>query len=290
VRHERLLSKAKTAARLAGFDLLRSAGTRRWSHRPHPIRLPPPFDRRSLSPASTFEVPVELATTAVGFGYGSGGWHPYVASLEEYRAEPGLRYEDSSLARLQTVFQPVNLQEVLFGATVEPLAPLHRWPPRQYFLYRIWTMNPWLEKEALERFPAEERVGWLYFGPTTPKLRESGKADLLRLMRVYESIRTQGLRSGPDVAPLKGYFLSSGDSYRFVVLEGNHRVAALRSLGIESFPARLHPGWPAVVRAERLHPWTHQAGGVYPSETVEKLFWMLFEETGANKAANLGLI
>jgi hypothetical protein len=278
------LAAAKLVGRTLGIDLLRSAGDRRWSLRTHRVRLPVPHQRPLLPPSVTFDIPVELATTDTGFAY--RGWHPYVETLREYLAGPAVRYDATTLARLHRAFQPANLEEVLFEDGSLRLTPLDKWPPRMYFLRAIWTLNPWLVRQALANFPLEERRGWLYFGPVSPG---TGEADLQRLVRAYENVNREGLRTGPGIAPLDGYFLSAGDSYRFVVLNGNHRVAALRVLGIESFPARLRPGYPAVVRAEDLDRWTIARGGVYPKRTLEAMFWKLFEETGEHKARRLGL-
>jgi hypothetical protein len=281
---DRALDSTKSFGRTLGVDLLRSAGDRRWSLRTHRIRLPAAHQRPFLPPSATFDIPVELATTDTGFAY--RGWHPYVETLREYLADPSLRYEGSTLARLHRNFQPANLEEVLFEDGSLRLTPLDRWPPRMYFLRAIWTLNPWLVRQALANFPLDERRGWLYFGPTSAA---TGETDLKRLICAYENVERDGLLTGPAIAPLDGYFLSSGHSYRFVVLNGNHRVAALRILGFESFPARLRPGYPAVVRAENLDRWTIARGGVYPKRTLEAMFWKLFEETGERKARRLGL-
>jgi hypothetical protein len=69
-------------------------------HRLHRVGpLPTPYADVHRSYPTPFELDLARVTTPCGFSYAEGGWHPYVAALEEHLADPDLPYERSILAR-----------------------------------------------------------------------------------------------------------------------------------------------------------------------------------------------
>lgn len=282
-----VLRGGRRIVRASGVDILRTSGEHRWSLRLHRIRLPAEIGRRSLTASASFTVPLDKAIVDCGFSYRADGWHPYVQTLYEVLEDPGRAYVDTTLGHLHRAFQPATMQEVLLEDVVEPVPPLHAWPPRAFLLRNLWNMNPWLVRAALEDLSGSTPRSWLYWGP---KSVEDGEADLRRLVRAFRMIEAEGFRHDDGVAPIRGTFMAAGDDYRFVVDCGNHRLAALRVLGVEEFRARLNPRLAAVVHADQLHRWTTHSGGIYPPATAQQLFWKLFTETGRTKAANLGLL
>jgi hypothetical protein len=126
-----------------------------------------------------------------------------------------------------------------------------------------------------------------HFGPQT---HEAGRAHLDRILRVHESVAARGYRPHdyPDGC-VSGYFLSDGERHRFVVVYGNHRLAAFHVHGIRRIVARLHSGYPPVVAADELARWCVGQGGLFTAEVAQRLHRKMLLETGVQKAHRLGL-
>jgi len=98
--------------------------------------------------------------------------------------------------------------------------------------------------------------GCQHYGPCTPK---KIKLEAARLDRVYRSIETHGY--DPLIAggfPV-GYFLLADHGHDlqsvFLVLGGQHRVAAMVALGYPAIPCSFQPDYPRVIRASEASHW-----------------------------------
>jgi hypothetical protein len=258
-------------------------------HRLHPVgSLPTPYADAHRSHPTPFELDLTGVTTPCGFSYDETGWHPYVAALEEHLAAPDLPYERTILARYYARFRPTNVQEVLLEDAKAPLAPLDRWPPVPKLYKQLWTLNP----RRLERI-LRDSGGWArdikqHIGPQSAA--QAG-AHLSRIVTVYDSVRRDGYR--PDAyrdGIVTGYFLEADGDYRFMVVLGNHRLAAFRAAGVRRVLARFHPGHPPVINASRIDEWCRRSGSVLSPEVARAVFEKLFAETGTTKARTLGII
>jgi hypothetical protein len=249
--------------------------------------MPPEFRALRSRPHREFTLNLDHVTTPTGFSYHPDGWHPYLACLEEQLAEPGLEYERSVLCDYFERFQPPTVQAALLENIQTPLAPLCDWPVLLQLFKHVWGLSPPQVRRLLAR-PAQAKGPRQQFGPVPP---DTGRAHVRRLVSAYESLRDRGY--DPDAyrdGALSGYFLARGDSYRFVVFHGNHRLAGMRLLGIDRVRAKLHPAHPPVVHEDHLERWTTQRGGLFELEVAQRLFDKLFTEQGRTKARNLGLL
>jgi hypothetical protein len=258
-------------------------------HRLHRVGpLPTPYADVHRSYPTPFELDLARVTTPCGFSYDEGGWHPYVAALEEHLAEPDLPYERSILARYYARFRPTNVQEVLLEDVEAPLPPLDGWPPVPKLYKHLWTLNPRRLGRILRDSEGWERNIKQHFGPQSAA--QAG-AHLARIVAVYDSVRRGGYR--PDAYPdgiVTGYFLERDGEFRFMVVLGNHRLAGFRAAGVRRILARLHPGHPPVINAARIDRWCRRSGRVVPPEVARTVFDKLFTETGSAKARTLGII
>jgi hypothetical protein len=110
-----------------------------------------------------------------------------------------------------------------------------------------------------------------------------GKHEFDRLITTFRSIRANGYRPH-DFAPITGYFIGSGDDFRFVVGSGNHRMAALAALGARRVNVALH-SHPAVVPLSQLTRWTVGHGGLFAPDTAHALFALYVRGEGREVAA-----
>jgi hypothetical protein len=272
-------------------EVIRAGGNRAGSFRVQKVRLPPQLrDPLARPDRNTFVVELDRMTTDCGFSFAPDGWHPFVVTLREHAERAMSDYAGSTLHRVHTTFQPRTVQELLLEDVVKPLEPLHRWPVIRRLFRRVWAVTPWLAARELRaaQSPTMKQREWLYYGPSREEFLRS---ELGRLIGVYESIRRLGYQQ--DLAAesqINGYFLCRGDDYRFVVLNGNHRVAALRVLGGDTVPVTIRDGHPTVVHFDSLRQWSQDCGGVYPMDVARRLFDRMFDESGRGKAERLGLL
>lgn len=72
--------------------------------------------------------------------------------------------------------------------------------------------------------------------------------------------------------------LAKGDNYRFVVCEGQHRVAALAALGYTRIRVRFtqKPRYPRVVLWDEVKKWPQVAGGAFSVNLARKIFARFF--------------
>jgi hypothetical protein len=279
-------------AQLSGHELIGAGGVRLnfSDYKLFPRRLPDSIKKGSEDPYFTpFKVDIISITSRVGFSYENAGWHPFVQTLKEYEENPDLNYEDSSLARLYNNYQPNNIQEVLIDHIQTPQKPFCDWPPVNDLIKWVWVLNENSVRIYLNRIKkTHDKDGWIFFGPHTP---EYGKKEFQRLIGVYESIKANGYQSEiTDMDPVNGYFLKKGKNTRFVLLQGNHRVSALKALGYSNVDVIIRRGHPAVIDWDDLYKWTQDCGGIYPSSLIKTLFDALFDGSGLQKAKRHDLL
>lgn len=235
-----------------------------------------PGGRKAIAAASPLvHVRLSVCRDILGYAYTPPGWHYFVAFLRQYAKNPGLPPMESVLARYFERFKPGSLLEAMTGipkaALPGGLARLPDWPPL-----------PWLDVTFT---PANARQ---HFGPFSPRAIHFHDA---RCRHLYEKIRQEGYQ--PDRYPdgyIRGFYLKDGKRYRFIVTSGQHRIAVLAALGIESFVARIHRKFPRVADIDRILEWPQVANGTYTPEQAEQVFRLYFRLDGSERAKRLGLL
>ncbi len=279
-------------AQLSGYELVGEGGS--WlnfaNYKLFPRSLPGSIKKGDEDPYhAPFKVDITTIRSRVGFSYQEDGWHPFVETLKEYAADPGLDYQDSTLARLYTKYCPRNVQEVLLDHFQTPLKPFCDWPPTNEFIRSVWTLGkPGVDSFMKIQWKQPISAGWIFYGPHDSAY---GEREFRRLISVYESIKNKGYNSGlTNLDPVNGYFLKRGKEVRFVLLQGNHRVSVLKALGYKQVEVVIRKGHPALIDRDELHRWTEKGGGIYSASLVRNLFDTLFDSSGSEKAQRLGLL
>lgn len=252
----------------------------------HQARLPEPSWSRPRVPVA-FEVDLHRVTTACGFSYAADGWHPYRAALAQVLADPARPLDDTVLTDYYARFRPRNVREALVPAHHGPVPPLDTWPTAIPLVRLPWGVTRRQVAGILEAPPAtlEERQ---HVGPRDGAFVVR---QVERLVEAHRSFTDHGY--APELhsdGHLVGYFLVRDDDYRFVVLHGNHRLAAMEVHGILRPQATLMLGHPPVVHRDQLARWDRGPLAVMPASTRELLFDAMFDATGRDRAAALGLV
>ncbi|CAN5413117.1 hypothetical protein BH23ACT9_BH23ACT9_29040 [soil metagenome] len=282
--------QAKTALRRGRIELVlpRRQEVAAWRHaRIRRFHLPAEIEATaSAGGPDTFVVDLHRVVNRVRFRYGSGTWHPYVAALQEQLDGFEGDFEDSVLVRFYERFRPSTVHDALLGDGI-PRGVLAGWPAVDNLL-EVWSVTERHVGEVKARM-ARSDTPWTsqYLGPT-PLLHS--REHLERIEEAYTSIRTTGYRpSAYADGVVTGYFLVDGDDYRFVVGDGNHRLAALTLVDVNRIPVRLRLPHPPVVARDNLDRWTVEGGGLYSAEEASALFDSFFTDDGLERARLLGL-
>ena len=227
--------------------------------------LPPPLGtdprevirRRNSHDPVALSCPLSECVEFNGLSLSPAGWHPFVRTAREYLQTGRFSYEGSCLERYYASWQPRNGREAVIKLA----------GPRMLEEYPAYTMSmPWsnrtaaecaaymasviqIENAAFGEASVSSSDGYGLHGPVSS---EKGALEYKRLISLVDSILQRGYdRSRGDMTV---QVLQRGGSFRYVVIHGHHRAAALAALGYTHMPAipevlveREHSAhWPAV--------------------------------------------
>lgn len=233
------------------------------------FKIPTPLEIRD-SKSTVIELELEKCKDLFGAGY-IGDYHPFVEVLKQYEENPNLQYKDSVLKEYYDNFQPKNLEEGLFGQRGK--APKLR---------KGWIGYPWdWEKEQrvifMDKLKDTRPGGIHFFGPNTI---EFGQGEFDRLIKLYTMFKRQGYH--PELFSdgyISGYCLIKENDYRFIVTEGQHRIAVLAALGYKNIRCRLthRPEYPQIVDIKDAKKWPQVENRAYSRNYATKIFNRFFE-------------
>ncbi len=184
----------------------------------------------------------------VGFTFGLGSRHPYVETARQWRSGRCVDYVDSTLYAYYRDVRPRDGADLLGIDGLEEPTTLTSYTPAA-------TDYPWvsapgggvmemrrrsLRRDAAEHGMSGERpLPWPTVGPMP---MAGGHFGFARVCRVTDSIARYGYE--PEVlgaGHVNATLLHANDDAVVLVDSGDHRVAALAALGVESVPVLLTP-------------------------------------------------
>lgn len=229
-------------------------------------------------------VDVELSTCRdlQGFGYVRPHWHPFVAQIEQYTFNEDITYNESILRDFFHAFQPQNQYERYFGRQGKQSPPLHKG----------WAPLPWfnVKTKHIPLKPFQTRQGGNHFhGPNT---EDFGTSELNRIITAYKLLKKNGYQ--PEIYPdgyIQGFFLKKGDDYRFVITEGQHRIAALAALGYRTVRCRMAPDshYPRCVNIADIAQWPLVKQRMYSTVLANRMFHIFFAADNTKRLREWGL-
>ena len=239
-----------------------------------PTRVPPrlryPFAtgwRVLTAPWRQRTIDLDIATTIFGCSFGRAGWNHLVEFLREYDARSGLRWDDSILHRYHKNFHPASVCDLLNLPLPDACEiPLFTYP------WGTFVLNQPDRHRQVERSR--------FCGPSTDEFIE---AEHHRTIRLYQQMRRNGYtpwRYGCSF--INGSFLvdRAGET-RFVVMQGNHRLAALAALGVRRVRVRTEPQLLLTQVDEReVDQWPLVRSGKCSRWAALAIFRLYFEENG----------
>ncbi|PSL48403.1 hypothetical protein B0H94_1043 [Salsuginibacillus halophilus] len=226
--------------------------------------------------ASVFQVPLSLCVDQTVTPYASKMEHHFTRTLLEYvKSGETKAPEDLYMTEVYGRFQPQNRYEQLFHAPAPRAVPplTDGWPPLP------WLGDPSITKAQLSPEPGETRPGGNHHhGPNTPAFIA---AEVKRLAKALRLIEQAGYE--PEAFPdgyVEGYLLvNDDDSYRFVVAEGQHRMAALAVKNYKEVRVKFSPSdyRPNIIRRQDVKKWPLVQSGMYSRKAALKVFDRFFE-------------
>jgi len=210
------------------------------------------------------QIAADSATSIFACGFGASGWHHLRMTLEEYDADPAICARDTPLWKFLREFKPASIS-ALAAPGAEPALPI--------FTY------PWGTFRVGEAQSAKDPWGSRFCGPSTDEFIEE---EFTRFIALYREMRETGYR--PTTYPhshIGGtWLINYSGERRFVVLQGNHRMAILAHLGEQQIAVRTLRGYLPAVREHEADRWPLVISGKCSREHALAVFRLFFRESG----------
>ncbi len=244
---------------------------------------------------AAFVCPIKDLTYLIGFGLAPKGWHPFLATLQEYRSGLSTCYGDSILKTYYESWQPQNAQEAYAGFNEAPksfakLAPhlLYLLPWRSHDPSEVTrNIEYWSSLDNLEHGRPDLHFlkhGLGFFGPTATA---KGELEYRRLIYIYEEIKIHGYnRSYGDINLV---LLRRGSEFRYITDgQGYHRAIAIAALDHETLPARFRN--PFIIDVKDADYWPQVRSGIWERSEAVAYFNYLFDFDSYSWASERGLL
>jgi len=205
------------------------------------------------------------ASTVFGSSFGPTGWHHIRKTLEEYDENPLIDFRDTTLYRFLKGFRPTSICDLIDSSAKRCNLPLFVYPWGTYSRRGI---------EA-SKSPLDSR----FCGPSSELFISD---EFQQILRLYCQLWQTGYRPwSHGNGFIQGVFLYrlSGQR-RFIVLQGNHRLAILAHLGVEKVQVRSCPGHVTSVREADLERWPLVVEGSCDRGTARDILNLYFNNNG----------
>lgn len=226
------------------------------------------------------EIPIDICINALGFSYGGQGWHYLTALLKEYEGNNKLTPENSVLNKFHNLYQPESFFELIKhkGEDIKFRPPIGIYPWASFYV-----------KESKRGGKEKDLKLTRFCGPSDFKLI---KRDFNLAINVYKDIKKRGYRPWLNESGfVTGSFLmKENGERRFMVLDGNHRVAVLSVLGYESVTVRYADACYPEIKESDVNEWYYVKSGQCSKDDALAYFNAYFELNGLERARELGLI
>lgn len=207
-------------------------------------------------------VPVNACVHFCGFRYGGGAYHPYESYLRAVASGGKKAAAEAELIDFVRHYRPRNMGEAL-GVGLRRAYPLWLFP---------WSRRnpPPAWRRTVEECP-DILTHFVEDGVARPRL----EAEFAWLDRALASISEHGFQPEKFRSPiLARQLVNEAGEAAWLLLDGNHRVAALAARGEQRVRVRYLPL--ATVRETAVLRWPQVRRGVYAPEDARAVFRAYF--------------
>ena len=210
------------------------------------------------------EILVNEVSTIFGASFGESGWHHIIKTLEEYDADPNINYKKTTLHLFLKKFTPGSICDFTNYSNNGNL-PL--------FVYPWGTFKN--NEEKSEKNPINSR----FCGPSEDNFI---RHEFDRTISLYEKIKKEGYQPWAYGNTFIGgtFLINNRGERRFVVLQGNHRMAILAHLKHESIKVREVRGYLVEILEKDYDKWLLVKSSKCSLEIAKSIFNLFFRENG----------
>jgi hypothetical protein len=205
--------------------------------------------------------------TIFGSSFGKDGWHHLIKTLEEYDSNPSIHYKQTSLYSFLKNFSPNSICELLDDNLNCDNLPLFNYP--------------WGTFRKNEYFSTKNPLNSRFCGPSENSFI---KEEFHRTISLYKEIKKSGYKPWKYGNTFIGgtFLINREGETRFIVLQGNHRLAILSHLNYNKIAVRNVPGYIAKIFEKNLDQWSLVKKCKCSSEMAHKVFSLFFKENGTH--------
>ncbi|MFL0799726.1 MAG: hypothetical protein K6L80_04705 [Agarilytica sp.] len=218
-----------------------------------------------------YEISPDDATTIFGCSFGDDGWHHIRKTLEELEGNPSLPVHETTLHKYLINFKPSSISSLAGVSEGKPLA---------LFEY------PWGSFSTIKRARNKKPENSRFCGPSTEAFINE---ELARILALKDSVAVDGYH--PEVYPnsyISGtWLIDSQGQRRFVVMQGNHRLAVLAHLGYKKIQVRSTRLALDKVLHSDIRRWPAVLSGRCTLDDAEQIFKFFFVNNGRHIRALL---
>lgn len=221
------------------------------------------------------KVEMDQCVNPFGLSFGQDGWHFLVEYLRELHFTHTLSLNESILYHYHKQYQPVSMKELVTSAGMHV-----EFDPG--FLRYPWGN---FKTDFDHRLAEKDRFRSRFCGPSDDELI---KAEARNLVELRDYMKCTGYN--PWKSPygfIGGVFLVKENAdYRFVILQGNHRVSVMSYLGIKCFEVRFLPYHFHYIDQKDIDEWYYVKRGICTKQDARKYFDAFFILNGKERASS----
>ena len=199
----------------------------------------------------------------LGFSFDTGGFHFLIEALSIYDND-GYESAEAYMKMFYEKFTPSTSEFLL-----TTLGMKVRWNIEDPFQYP-WGNFSFNEDVIYKKDTINARI-------CGPNNIEKTKRNFKQFIELYESIRQYGVRN-PIIT---GAFLLKNSQSRFIVLQGNHRLAILAKLGVKQVRVKKLSS-DKNIKYEHLQSYKYVREGQCDLKDSQRYFDALFDSSGLN--------
>ena len=209
---------------------------------------------------------------------------PFIKCLRDYSSGKCKEYSGSALESFYSNYQPESAAEYMGFDSLENAALFDEPPAGASLLWTCGDPRKTANKRIRIQGGENKRLGLRggysegdkNFGPVS---YEKGKLEFDRLIDIYKSIKKLGFRAelGDNIKAVCVYSDICSD-YKFKIMRGQHRVAALAFLEYESLVVEIKPqGLGGIVFRSHANKWPLVKNGLLTQAEATEAFDRMFE-------------
>ena len=217
-------------------------------------------------PWCQYNIPITKISNLFGCSFGPKGWHPIISTLQEYDKNQKITYNKTTLYQYHKNFTPKETNYFIPSVLNTKL---------NLFIYPWGTFNGGLLHST--KVVQNSR----FCGPSSDQFISD---EFDRIILLYNELKKHGYK--PRKYPnsyIGGTFLKreNGD-YRFIVMQGNHRLSILSHLNYSQITVRLIPESLKFIKESNITNWVAVKSGNCKIDDARKVFNFFFEENGSH--------